>query len=276
MGRPAKILPKRRKSAIELKVEWIHEKYLTSRTYSESFCYGAMREMIKSIGKQSAKRLDYYYVHAYGTSLRVAIKRRFVQVPAYATKLNAMLQGKNPQAKPKENWPAKSRAIAAKRLADRNLWPKKLPPNIRVYQISSTMYRPFKSWGEWYLLNYDVLQGGALTRAGVVIAKPRSPFPDSVGDPDHGDLEFFKDLHEGMNALFRRYNQRCDKGVWDPFYNKTSLQSKGKIAERCLPRAQKLVTLFKTANKGEAARNMLKSLQKEIAQLKDWKQHFSK
>lgn len=276
MGPKRKPLPDRRKSDLELKVKLIHEKYLASRAYSEPFCYGAMREIIKGLGPVAAKKLDYYYVHAYRTSLREAIRRRFTRFPGYATKLNAMLQGRNPQPVTKAAWPATSRAIAAKRLINPKAWPKKLPANIRIYQTSPSLYRPFKSWAQWYLLNYEVLQGGALSKAGIHIAKPRSSFPDSVGDPDYGDLEFFKDLHAAMSARFRDYNQKCDKGVWDPFFKKDSHLAKGRTAMRCIPRAQKLETLFKTANKGEAAKNMLKSLGTEVQKLKEWKETYPK
>lgn len=276
MAPKSKPLSTRRRSSLELKVKLIHDKYLTRRTYGDPVCYGAMRELIKGLGPVAGKKLDYYYVHVYQTSLREAIRRRFVRYPGYAKKLNAMLQGRNPQSVQKAAWPAKSRAIAAKRLIHPKAWPKKLPPNIRIYQTSSSLYRPFKSWAQWYLLNYDVLQGGALSKAGMHISKPRSPFPESAGDPDYGDLEFFKDLHEAMSARFRDYNQKCDKGVWDPYFKSKSHLAKGRTAMRCLPRAQKLTTLFKTANKGEAAKNMLKTLGTEVKKLKEWKETYPK
>ena len=268
--------PRKRKSVMQLNVKWIHERFLANRTVSEPFCYGGMKALIKRIGPLAVKKLEGYYVHAYGLSLRVAIRRRFKLYPGYAKKLNAMLQAGNPRAAPKAAWPAKSRAIAAKRLGNPRTWPKKLPPNIRIYQTSQVLYRPFRSWAEWYLLNYDVLQGGALSKAGIYISRPRSPFPDSVTDPDYGDLEFFKDLHAGMSAVFRAYNQKCDKGVWDPFYRRKSHLARGRVARRCLPRAQRLETLFRTANKGQAATNMLQSLRAEVQKLKEWKKRYPK
>jgi len=266
--------PAKRKSQMQLTVEFIHTQWLAKKVYSEPHCYGGLKVLFQRLGPVKVKKLEYYYTHAYGLSLRVAIQRRFVRYPAYAKKLNALLQGKNPKAAPKEFWPARSRQFAAKRLENPSSWPSKLPRNILIYKTSGSMYRPFRSWGRWYLLNYDVLQGGAMAKAGIHIPKPRSPFPDSVSDPDYGDLEFFKDLHEIMNRVFRTYNQACDKGIWDVTGNQEIQRSKGRVARRCLPRAQRLEALFKAANKGEAGRNMLQRLQGEIAKLKGWKSQY--
>ncbi len=41
-------------------------------------------------------------------------------------------------------------------------------------------------------------------------------------------------------------------------------------------RAQKLEALFKTANKGPAAKNMVKSLGTEVQKLKEWKETYPK